>query len=121
VPGLGVTVIALLGVIPPADASYGKCVDRTSTNTEWGQCGSVYLLQLDKALNVAWKKSLASMEGEANRMLLRQEQREWMKFRDSSCKYYANGTYGREGQVLDFVTCRAAIIKARIAQLGVIP
>src|SRR6478609_7500292 len=74
-----------------ADPTYDKCIAGTSTNSEWARCGSTYLKRLERA---------------------------WISFKDASCQLFANGHFGREGQVVHFVGCRAAIIKARIADLN---
>jgi uncharacterized protein YecT (DUF1311 family) len=100
-----------------ADPVYDKCIDRTATNAEWAGCGAEYLERLDRALNIAWKKAISSLDDQKTRAELLAEQRAWIKFRDASCQIYANGYFGREGQVLHFVGCRAAIIEARISDL----
>ena len=100
-----------------ADDGYSQCIDATSTNPEWAECGAAYLKRLDEALNAAWKKTNASLD-EQSRTDLLAEQRAWLKFLDSSCRFWANGSFGREGQVLHFYGCRAAIIQARIADLN---
>ena len=111
-----VLAVALSGAPASVDDTYMKCVDSTSTNPEWAGCGEVYLKDLDGALNAAWKKAYASLDGPSRTQLL-QEQRAWIKFKDASCQFYANGSFGREGQVLHFYGCRSAILKARISDL----
>lgn len=101
-----------------ADPTYDKCIAGTSTNSEWARCGSGYLKRLDRALNVAWKKAVSSLGDEQSRAQLLKEERAWISFKDASCQLFANGHFGREGQVVHFVGCRAAIIKARIADLN---
>ena len=81
-------------------------------------CGEDYLKQIDVQLTIAWKKALGSLGDKEARTPLLEEQRAWIKFKDASCWFYANGTFGREGQVLHFFGCRGAIIKARIADLN---
>jgi uncharacterized protein YecT (DUF1311 family) len=116
-PALGFFAAALMWASPAsADDAYSQCIDHTSTNPEWAGCGEAYLRRLDSALNAAWKKANASVDGQSRKDLLA-EQRAWLKFRDSSCLFWANGSYGREGQVLHFYGCRAAVIEARISAL----
>ena len=93
-----------------------KCIDSTATNPEWAGCGELHLKRLDDALNAAWKKAYASLDGQSRKQLL-QEQRAWIRFKDASCQFYANGSFGREGQVLHFYGCRGAIIEARVSDL----
>lgn len=83
-----------------ADDAYMQCVDSTATNVESQGCGESYLKRLHDALNVAWKKAYASEGDKQSRMQLLDEQRAWIKFRDASCRFYANGSYGPEGHVL---------------------
>src|SRR4051794_14293658 len=106
-----VLAAALSGAPASFDDTYEKCINSTSTNPEWAGCGEVYLKQLDDSLNVVWKKAYASLDGPSRTQLL-QEQRAWIKFRDASCQFYANGSFGREGQVLHFYGCRGAILEA---------
>jgi Uncharacterized protein conserved in bacteria len=102
-----------------ADGIYDQCVKGTSTNTGWASCGAAYLKRLDNALNAAWKNTVSSLDGKSRAQLLR-EQQAWIKFKDASCQFYANGDFGREGQVVHYVECRAAIIEARISDLNAI-
>lgn len=109
---------ALLWACPAlADPVYDKCIATTSTNSQWAGCGTSYLKRLDGALNAAWKKALSSLGDQQGRAQLVQEQREWIKFKDASCQLFANGSFGREGQVIHYVECRAAILEARISDL----
>ena len=100
-----------------ADTAYKQCVDSTSTLLEWGDCGEAWLDRLEVALNVAWKRAHASVDTEGQKALLK-EQRAWLKFRDSSCVFWAEGSYGRNGQVLNFIGCRAGIAETRISDLN---
>lgn len=116
-PILACFVAALAWTTPAsADTAYDQCIQRSSTNLEWAECGDALLQRLDIALNAAWKKANASIDEQSRKDLLA-EQRAWLKFRDASCMFWANGSFGREGQVLHFFGCRAAITKARIADL----
>lgn len=115
---VALVLTALLWAAPArADTEYDQCIDRTATNSEWGECGDAFLARLDAALNVAWKKANASVEKSSRRALL-EEQRAWLKFRGSSCRVWADRSFGREGQVLHFFVCRAGIIEARISYLS---
>lgn len=115
---LGFLLATLTWATPAsADNAYSKCVDGTSSNVEWAGCGQDFLDRLDVTLNAAWKKAHASVDVRSRRDLLK-EQRAWLKFRKSSCEFWANGSYGRQGEVLHFFTCRAAITEARISDLN---
>jgi len=47
------------------------------------------------------------------------EQRKWNIYKESSCLFYANGDWGRQGQVLDYAACRAEVIQERTKALKV--
>lgn len=118
---LAAFVGALLWVSPAvADPQYDQCVDKTSTNVEWSRCGTAYLKRLDEALNIAWRKAVSSLDDKQSRAEFLREQQAWIEFKDASCRFYANGSFGREGQVLHYVGCRAAIIEARISDLNAV-
>src|SRR5882724_5550478 len=99
-----------------------KCVDSTKTNTEWADCGNAEITRQEARLNSAWKKAFACFEGEAMaavKQSLPEEQRLWVKWKDASCTFYSEGeAFGREGQVLSYPACRAAVIQQRTQFLG---
>lgn len=95
-----------------ADAIYDKCINAASDNASWGQCGGALIEREDAKLNAAWKQVYAQTNGQTKVDLLA-EQRAWIAFREASCKFYANGDFGREGQVLSYPTCVAQIIADR--------
>jgi uncharacterized protein YecT (DUF1311 family) len=109
---------ALFWAVPAvADPLYDRCVNGTKTNTEWADCGAAYLRRLDDVLSKTWKRVVSRLDKKERAELLR-EQRAWLRFRDSACAIYLKGYFGREGQVLGAYTCRAAIRRARIADLN---
>ena len=115
---LGCALAALAWATPAsADNAYSHCLDSSATNLEWGECGEALLDRLEAALNTAWRGAKASIDQQTQKDLLA-EQRAWLKFRDSSCRFWANGSYGRDGQVLYFIQCRAEITKTRISDLN---
>jgi len=100
-----------------ADSVYDKCIKQSDgTNTAWGQCGGDWLKRADNKLNAAWKKVYGQADGQTKTDLLA-EQRLWNSYKESSCNFYANGDWGREGQVLHYPGCRASVIEARTKQL----
>jgi uncharacterized protein YecT (DUF1311 family) len=100
-----------------ADDIYDKCIDASDgTNPAWGQCGGEWVKRADEALNAAWKELRATVEGETATALVA-EQRAWNDYKEKSCLFYANGDYGREGQVLSYPICRAGVIEARTKDL----
>ncbi len=107
----------LMANAPSASDEWQKCVNSTVTNPDWASCGIDYLKRLDGELNVVWKKAYAALGDPQSRAQMLEEQRAWLKFRDASCQFWANGQFGREGQVFHFAACRGAIIEARITGL----
>ena len=94
-----------------------SCIDGTKTNVEWAQCGEAEIDREEARLNSAWKQAFACFEGAemaASKQAFLDEQRLWVKWKDASCNfYYADQAFGREGQVLDYPACRAAVIVQR--------
>lgn len=100
---------------------YRKCVNSDATNFDWSQCGAAEINRQEALLNSAWKKAFNCFNG-AYMMKAKQdfldEQRLWIKWKDSSCKFYENGdAFGREGAVLGFPQCRISVIAERTKYL----
>ncbi|MBE7183530.1 MAG: DUF1311 domain-containing protein [Methylobacterium mesophilicum] len=100
-----------------ADEAYDKCIDANTTNTAWAQCGGDFIKREDDKLNAAWKTLSDQVSGQTKTDLLA-EQRLWNSFKEASCKFHANGDWGREGQVLAFPACRAGVIAERTKALN---
>lgn len=100
-----------------ADDLYDQCLKKADgTNTAWAQCGGEWITREDAKLNKAWHQVYGQTDGQTKTDLLA-EQRLWNAYKESSCNFYANGDWGREGQVLNFSECRASVIAARTAEL----
>jgi uncharacterized protein YecT (DUF1311 family) len=89
------------------------------TNPAWAKCGQDWVDREEAKLNATWKKLYAGLSGKTKADLLT-EQRLWNAYKEASCMYHANGEYGREGEVVDFPTCRAGVIAARTKELEAI-
>lgn len=121
---LFIAVLALLAVPPAfapvpahADDVYDKCIDDSDgSNPAWAACGDELIRREDAKLNATWKRVYAET-GDATRKDLLAEQRAWNAFKERSCKFYANGEWGREGSVVHFMLCRAFVIAARTKAL----
>jgi uncharacterized protein YecT (DUF1311 family) len=114
---LTVGVLVALSVPAAADEAYRRCIDNSNgTNPAWAACGGEWVAREDAKLSAAWKRLLAT-SGPAVRKDLLDEQRAWNAFKEKSCRFYDNGAFGREGQVLHFPACRAALIAQRSATL----
>lgn len=100
-----------------ADDAYNRCIDESDgTNAAWAACGSDYVARADKALNTTWKRVYGATEGQTKADLLA-AQRAWIAFKETACAFYANGDWGREGEVLGYPACVARIIEARTTDL----
>lgn len=101
---------------PAADggsSALGECLERSDgTNMAWGICGEAEVERQELRLDAAWKRVSPMLDPKSRADLLT-EQRAWISFKDKSCLYFANGQWGRQGQVLDFPACRAAVIAKR--------
>lgn len=107
----------LLAAPVQADEEYDACIEQSDdSNQAWALCGNAWIEREDDRLNEAWKRLL---DGASEQMTsdLRAEQRAWNSYKELSCLFYANGEFGREGQVLSFPACRAAVIANRTAEL----
>lgn len=100
-----------------AERTWRACVDKTTTNFDWGQCGGRYIHQADAALNSEWKKVVAATDGNTRTDLIA-EQRAWLVYRKNACDFYANGDWGREGHVLHYAGCVAGVIERRTRELA---
>lgn len=111
-------LLAICAVAPVrADEVYEKCIEESDgTNFEWGKCGGEMIDREDAKLNATWKRVYALTSDETKKDLLA-EQRAWNAFKERSCKFYANGEWGREGSVVHFMLCRAAVIAERTRAL----
>jgi uncharacterized protein YecT (DUF1311 family) len=67
-------------------------------------------------LNEIWKTVYGQATGQTKTDLLA-EQRLWNTYKEGSCQAYANGEWGAERTVLDYVSCRAEVIDRRITDL----
>ncbi|MDY0881932.1 lysozyme inhibitor LprI family protein [Dongia soli] len=103
--------------VAKADDIYDRCIDQSDgTNAAWSQCGAAFIKRADDNLNATWKRVYGAAGGQTKQDLLA-EQRKWNSFKETSCRFYANGDWGRQGQVLDYAACRAGVIEERTKAL----
>ena len=101
----------------PAESAWATCIDRSGgTNLEWGKCTGAEVDREDRILNATWKRVSALADGKT-RVDLIAEQRAWLKYKEVSCNMWANGDWGRQGQVLSWGMCRAGVIATRVQEL----
>lgn len=104
------------GQVKALDAAYNRCVQNAKTNLAFGECGGARLKNGDALLNATWKRVYGRIKGSGKASLLA-EQRLWIAYKDRSCQFWLND-FGREGQVIQYPVCRAAVIESRIEILA---
>ena len=105
-----------LAAVKALATAYDRCVDRAGNNLAFGECGGARLRNGDALLNTVWKRVYGRAVGSSKAALLA-EQRLWIAYKDRSCQWWLND-YGREGQVIHYPLCRAAVIEGRIQILA---
>lgn len=110
------TFIVVMAPSANADDQYDNCMDGAKTNLDLGKCGDAWIKREDAKLNATWKKLHAAATGQTKKDL-RAEQRLWVAFKEAACKFYANGEWGREGDVIHAPACLATIIADRTKEL----
>lgn len=121
---IALPLIAILALAGPAvgepvaaDRAYQRCLDKSDgTNPAWAACGAALVGREDAGLNAEWKRIYPG-EASASKAALLEEQRLWVAFREKACRLYTTGDRGREGEVLGYFTCLAAVIRARTDEL----
>lgn len=90
-----VTVLALPAHAkePQYSISHERCMATASTTVSMLECNAAELKRHDARLNAQYKAALAA-HGETQQAMLRDAQRQWMKYRDANCGFYAQLTGG---------------------------
>ena len=116
-----IILAALLLTADPESAAataWRACIDRTTTNDEWGRCGGDYIRRVDMELNSKWTELMAATQGQTKADLVTEE-KAWIAYKETACRFYENGDWGREGQVLHGPACLAQVIERRTRQLSI--
>ncbi|MGV6872190.1 lysozyme inhibitor LprI family protein [Pseudochelatococcus sp. B33] len=97
-PTFAISVFLAVTAAPAAaDDLYDQCLEKSDgTNTAWAQCGGEWIAREDAKLNKTWHQVYGQTDGQTKSDLLA-EQRLWNTYKESSCNFYANGDWGREG------------------------
>ena len=105
-------------VANPASA-FDACMNSAKTNLDFSRCGGDEIVRQEKLLSEAWKRVSDNIKGYGDDSFnaLLAEQREWIKLKDISCKYYQIG-FGREGQAIAFPICLINVLKSRVESLN---
>lgn len=79
---------------PQYSVTYDRCMDTSGGVTvAMLDCNAAELKRHDARLNAQYKAALAA-HGETQQALLREAQRQWIKYRDANCGFYAQLTGG---------------------------
>ena len=97
-------------------AAYDRCSAKAVTNVDFSACGAARLKDGDILLNTVWKRVYGATAGQSKRALLA-EQRLWIAYKDKSCAWWLTD-HGREGQIIHYPLCRAAVVEDRIGLLA---
>ncbi|MDQ8156984.1 MAG: DUF1311 domain-containing protein [Gemmatimonadota bacterium] len=113
--------------VPRAVDPYQACLNRANTNSDFSDCGGTELRRQEARLAATWRAVLATFEPDSGNPELPEEikkhqaailaeQRAWLRFKTLSCMHWTEAM-GREGVVLHFPSCRAAVIADRVTYL----
>lgn len=113
-------VLLAAGPVLAADICNKKqpCDETAQTQLDITECASNLSDEADKTLNEMWPKVLAIYDSYADdkgEKALRQAQREWIKFRDSTCEAESDIAEGGSISNLYYVECTCAVTESRIA------
>jgi len=109
-----IAALPLLLAAAPAGAR-GGCDDAQDQNT-MNQCAAADYARADAELNRAYKQAMAGLD-EHSQLLLKNAQRDWIKFRDDECLYQNVQNEGGSIYPLVYNGCLTALTKDRTKQL----
>lgn len=78
---------------PQYSVSHERCMANANTTVNMLDCNAAELKRHDARLNAQYKAALAA-HGDTQQALLRDAQRQWIKYRDANCGFYAQLTGG---------------------------
>jgi uncharacterized protein YecT (DUF1311 family) len=100
--------------------AYATCMASTTTNDGWSQCSVEEITRQEQWLAVAWNEALVALRtnvDESRVKVFSEGQQAWVKYKDSTCEFFADDVFGREGTLLYFGSCKAGVIANRIKEL----
>ena len=89
---------------------------KAQTQAEMNQTANAEFNKVAKELNKIYKNVIGTLD-EKQKILLIKAQQDWIKFRDSHCKFDAEQYSGGSIQPLIYSSCLAEKTEARIADL----
>jgi uncharacterized protein YecT (DUF1311 family) len=125
------TVALALLATQPADEPRWNCAD-PQTQSEMNACAAIDFERADAELNAEYRRAIAHarssdreesgrIEGDdrpGDEATLREAQRAWVAFRDAHCRLQGYEARGGSMESMLYDGCRAALTRARTAQLG---
>ena len=125
IPKQGVLALTIAGFVVFAAPNVSEASEAERYGPEYQRCNDKPTLQIvtcvqeftkawDDRLNAAYKKLRGSFP-EERKILLRDSQRLWVKYRDANCAYY----YSREGSLrhIEAAECLRSMTAARALEL----
>jgi uncharacterized protein YecT (DUF1311 family) len=121
-------LVAVMIILPwgSAMAESSACRAARENAEDWAvrKCAVEAHSSLEDQLTVAWQrltsdaKKLDAQSGstELSDVLLTDE-RNWIKYKETVCKYYWNANFGENGSVFNGPACQEGVLKARIEYL----
>jgi uncharacterized protein YecT (DUF1311 family) len=110
------TVAALaLWASAPAWADEIDCA-HAMVQQDMNICADRDYQKADGELNRAYKAAIAEQDGDGQK-LLREAQRDWIKFRDAECAYEAAPNQGGSIYPMEYSGCLTGLTKARTRQI----
>lgn len=100
-----------------ADAAHDRCMEKASSSDAYSDCGKQWLAREEAALAVAWKNEYGSLDSSEAKASLLQEQRNWIRYKDSACRFLGTAEFGSMGWSQRMVPCIARVVRARADQL----
>lgn len=110
--GLIVALPLLLAAVP---SQADDCKNAISQN-EMNRCAAEAYARADAELNRVYRKTIAGMD-EHSLLLLKNSQRDWIKFRDDECLYESVENEGGSIYPMEYNGCLTTLTKARTTQL----
>jgi uncharacterized protein YecT (DUF1311 family) len=86
------------------------------TQSEMNVAANVKYKKADAELNKVYKQLMAILD-QNEKILLIQAEKDWIKYRDSHCKFDASQYEGGSIQPLIYFTCLEELTKKRIAEI----
>ncbi len=101
-------------------AEYARCNDNVDLgafkNSQWAACDEAELGRLDVKLNGVYKQVRAKMSEEEKKALV-QAQRDWLKFRESSCKLWEVQSFQAPSGHHGYTSCMVDMTDKRVSEL----